>query len=123
MIINIKLDNEENLIGDNASYSLGWIEIVDRAKEIYFFKDKLCMIFITITFLLEHIKTLETQKHLKLEWVGEDYGAVFNLSINSNQLCIEDKNISIFLNFQEFKMAVLESVRQFLKYCLEINIT
>ncbi len=121
MIINIKVHDEEDLVEEDASYSLGWIEIVDRAKEISFFKDKLCMIFITTTFLMEHIKELEKQKNLKLEWVGEDYGAFFNLSINKNQLRLEDKNFSVYVDFQEFKIALLDSVRQFMKHCLEIN--
>ena len=121
MKINLKVDKEEDLLEENASYSLGWIEIVDRAKEISLFKDNLCMVFLTTGFLIEHIKQLETKKAIKLEWVGEDYGAVFNLSIINRRLCIEDTSFSIYLNYQDFKTALIESIRDFLKHCLVLN--
>lgn len=121
MQITLKVFQEEDLLDENASYSLGWIEIVDKAKEISFFKDKLCMIFLTTSGLIDDIQRLESKKVREVRWVGEDHGSVFILSVNNTDLCIKDDNAKIFLNLQNFKSSLFEGVNSFLEYCSVIN--
>jgi hypothetical protein len=121
MEINFKLFRQEDLLENNASYSLGWIEILDGAKEINLFKGNLCMIFTTVSCLADYIQDLAEKKVSRTRWVGEDNGSIFVLSIENGELCIQDEDSKILLNFQKFKLSLIEGIDSFLKYCSKVN--
>jgi hypothetical protein len=121
MEINFKLFRQEDLLEGNASYSLGWIEILDGAKEINLFKDNFCMVFITGSCLADYIQHLAEKKVKKIRWVGEDHGGTFILSVENSELCIQDEDSKILLDFQRFQSSLIEGINSFLEYCLQVN--
>lgn len=67
MKIEIVLSHEHPAQNDNL-FRLGYLKVIEEENEIYFFKDKTCMIFLTIDSLAEFL--FSKNKHCR--WVGED---------------------------------------------------
>ena len=121
MKLEIFVFRDEDLIEEDASLSLGWFSFKEKGMEISFFKEGLCMVFLTLTSLLEIMQKVEMKKGEALKWVGEDNGAIA-------QIYLKDKNLwmsmgdSYFVHpFTVFKKAVLSSINNFLIDCMTKN--
>ncbi|MCL1624349.1 hypothetical protein M2R47_08895 [Moraxella sp. Tifton1] len=81
MKIEIVFSNEHPAQDDNL-FRLGYLKVTEGSKEIYFFKDKICMIFLTLDSLAEFL--FSKSKHCR--WVGEDSGMVYSIKKHKDNL-------------------------------------
>jgi len=95
-------------------YSLGWFEFETKEMRINFFKDDLCMVFLTLDKFIEHIFYLEKNTSEKVLWIGEDNGKTFTMSIKNNKICISDNSFKVSFNKKKFKKAISKGLAKFI---------
>lgn len=95
---------------DYFKYSLGWFEIKHREMRVSFFKENLCMVFLSLETLYRHISDLENNQLKKTNWIGEDNGLSFILSIKKKNLIFENDKFLFRVNKKKFKKALSKEI-------------
>lgn len=122
MSIVIHIDNENDLYEEDASLCSGWFSYKEKGIEVSFFKEGLCMIFLTLTSLLENLKEIDSGKQI-VRWVGEDNGAVVSIFFRDDSLQFSVNNLFITCPYKEFKSKLLTVINVFLTDCSDKNKT
>jgi len=121
MKVDIYVFRQEDLLEEDASLSLGWLSFKDKGVEISLFREGMCMIFITLTSLLEAIKKLEDKGEKKIKWVGEDNGAVIQFFLEKDNLWMSIGDFSFILRFKDFKKEIVDAIYKFKNDCVSKN--
>jgi len=103
---------EQDLLEKDASVTLGWMEFFFDGLTISVFKEKQCMVVLTVTTLLEY---LSQQSAHKFDWVGEDGGDTLTLKKKNNTLTISNKVVTVEVGFSEFKALVVGASKKLLE--------
>lgn len=112
MKFEIKIQDLVNQIQDldYFEYSLGWFEIKHREMNISFFKENRCMVFLSLQTLYQHINSLENNHSQKINWIGEDNGLGFILSINKKKLYFENDKFKADVNLKKLKKSISKEI-------------
>ncbi len=98
-------------IGDlkqmDASLSYGWFEFCFDHLSISFFKERGCMVFLTITTLIDFLST--QKKNDRFSWVGEGNGRQYYFIKEGENIILQDKSNLLKVSFSKFRDIVLES--------------
>ncbi len=117
----VHMKQQEDLLEEDASLSLGWFELSMKGANVEFFRDGYCLVFLTLDSLIEHLYALEGKKNSEKRWVGEDHGTVVKLSREKVMLSMATPEGKIFLPFDQFKDAVVQESKDFVNSCLKAN--
>jgi hypothetical protein len=117
----IHVKQQEDLLEEDASLSLGWFELSMKGANIELFRDGYCLVFITLDSLIEQLNALEGKKNSEKRWVGEDHGTVIKLSRDKIMLSMATSEGKICLPFEQFKDAVLQESKNFVDSCIKAN--
>src|SRR5687768_13255140 len=102
MEIKIYFKDEADQFSPDASLSLGWISIVSGEMELNFFKRRCCMIFLTLTTLVESLQSLKKKKKM-INWVGEDNGEAIQITQTKNDdICFVYNGVNVSFPFDQF---------------------
>lgn len=105
MKIEIVLSHEHPAQNDNL-FRLGYLKVIEEENEIYFFKDKTCMIFLTVDSLAEFL--FSKNKHCR--WVGEDSGMVYSIRKHKESLIFSGDDFTYTCNEYEFTNALFRAM-------------
>jgi len=122
MKVDIFIHNENDIYEVDASISLGWFEITSEETVIYFFKQRLCMVFLTLNRLMEYLRNA-AQRNKDFQWVGEDNGYFYRLNLKKDRLEISFEEFVINVDFEKFKRAIIKSVDSFLEITRSKNVS
>lgn len=100
-------DSIKVLMEEDASLSLGWFEFYFDRLSVSFFKERSCMVFITITSLIDFLSS-ETDNN-SFEWIGEDSGEKYLLRRNGEVLQIQNSITSIIMSYNLFESIVFDA--------------
>ena len=100
-------DSIQNLTEEGASLSLGWFEFYHNGLSISFFKERKCMLFLTLTNLIDFLSSENVNNSFK--WVCEDDGSVYVLKRKDKYLQIENRSVLIKINYDLFKSVVFDA--------------
>ncbi len=99
---------------ENSSLAFGWFELNKSELTVYFFRDRKCMVFLTLYTLIESLLKLKIKNETQ-RWVGEDNGKVFFLNKQKTMLTIEDKDVKLTTDFSVFLDAVVAEAKSLLR--------
>lgn len=105
MKIEIVLSNEYPVQDDNL-FRLGYLKITEKSDEIYFFKDRTCMIFLTLDSLSEFL--FSKSNHCR--WVGEDSGMVYSIKKYKGNLIFSRDDFVYKCNEFEFTKSLFRAI-------------
>ena len=117
----VHMKQQEDLLEEDASLSLGWFELSMKGANVEFFRDGYCLVFLTLDSLIEQLNALEDNKNSEKRWVGEDHGTVIKLSRDKIMLSMATPEGKIFLPFDQFRDAVVQESKVFVDSCLKAN--
>ena len=117
----IQIQQPKNLLEEDASFSLGWFEFSVKGFTGCFFRDKYCMVLLTLGNLIEHLDALRRAQKAQERWVGEDHGATIQMTREKDvlELCVAE--VVIHVPYQPFKTAVLNTAKTFMDECINLN--
>lgn len=121
MKFKVNIDNEEDLKKRDASFSYGWFTLSGNDLEFSFFKTRKCMVFITLSTLLDDIIKNKNSKNFTLKWVGDGNGKHFIFRLKGNNLEIKDDQFSINIDFKNFIEELFKEAKSFHFFCLVNN--
>jgi len=93
-------------------YSLGYFEIVNGKTTVSFFKNKKCMVFLTISDLYHVIEELEKDNSKELQWVGEDNGYSFRIVIQRESICFYGNDFNIEFMLKKLKKSLDKALKK-----------
>lgn len=114
------LDVNELRASDEASYSLGWIEIKSRAFEVAFFKDKYCMVIITYTQLIGHLTNMK-ETPCEFDWSGIGYGASISVRAEQNKIFFSNKEFIFTADLNSFIKTIQKCSDEFINSMIKEN--
>ena len=117
----VHLKRQQDLLEEDASFSLGWFEASVEGFTGCFFREGYCMVFLTLGTLVEHLNELSKTSEGKARWVGEDHGAVVEMIRKKDVLELTVPEVTVRISFSQFREAVLKKAKDFVKQCLKIN--
>jgi len=117
----IHLKDQQDLLEEDASISLGWFEVATKGLNGHLFRNGYCMVFLTLGTLLEHMNNLDKASNSKVEWIGEDHGTIVEIVRKNDMLKLTTSEIIIQVPFNEFKDAIVKETKDFINQCERIN--
>lgn len=117
----IHLKRHEDLLEEDASLSLGWFEIIVKGFSGHLFRDRYCMVFLSLGTLIEHLATLSEAPGRKERWVGEDHGTFAEMVHKKGILRLTVSEATIEIPFDQFQKTVLEEAKSFIVKCKTTN--
>ncbi len=93
MIVQINLGTNEPIY-DDYFFQLGWLSINCNNSNFELFKDGMCMIFPTISSLIDFLAS----RNNKLYWIGEDSGKVYKVLKKRNILTFQKDKEQVSLS-------------------------
>lgn len=117
----IHLKEQQDLLEEDASLSLGWFEVSTKGSNVHLFRNGYCMVFLTLATLLDHMNKMAKASNSKEEWIGEDHGTVVKMARKEDMLELLTSEIIIQLPFNEFRNAIVKETKDFINKCENIN--
>jgi hypothetical protein len=117
MTFHIILQNEHELLGEDAHLICGYFELGETDFSLNLFKDRSCMVTLTLYTICDFLVT----NHQEFRWVGEDNGKYYILKRQKNNLKITTKEFEVVFNLLKFKEALKNCLFEFLSNCKNIN--
>jgi hypothetical protein len=117
----IHLKEQQDLLEEDASLSLGWFEVSTKGFNGHFFRDGYCMVFLTLGTLLDQMNKFTEASKGKELWIGEDHGAVVEMARKKDVLELTTSEITMQVPFDEFKEAIVKETNDFIDQCENIN--
>ena len=98
---------------EDFQYSLGYLVLKTKETEISFFGNKYCMIFLSISELLQIIEEISVNKNSKIKWVGQDSGYSFIVSIAGKKIIFEGNDYILKFKLKKFQKKLNKSIRKY----------
>nr|WP_181718209.1 hypothetical protein [Psychrobacter sp.]QJS05088.1 hypothetical protein [Psychrobacter sp.] len=108
----------EQLLQEDASLSLGWIEIKTQNKDFLLFEKKLCMLFLTLSDLLEFL----SNDNRNFNWVGVDGSDIYSLTKYREILIIQKEGEKFILDYTSFRESIIKTSTNLINYLLKNNL-
>lgn len=121
MEFKVRLDKELELYEEDASLSLGWFNLKEKELEVSFFSTGYCMVFITLSSLLDLLYNMSGKNKSESKWIGDDNGVVFNLKKKGETIELSGNSISLSLEYDAFKNAVFIEATRLIDHCKNVN--
>lgn len=113
----LKWLSPQQLIQEDASLSLGWIEIETDSYSIPLFEERLCMLFLTLCDLMEFLSS----NKLDFDWVSVDGGDIYSLLKIKDLLVIRNESIKFEVDYGAFLKALIDTSNNTIEHILKIN--
>ena len=107
----------EQLLQEDASLSLGWIEIKTQNKDFLLFEKNLCMLFLTLSDLLEFL----SNNNRSFNWVGVDGSDIYSLTKYREILIIQKEGEKLILDYTSFRESIIKTSTNLINYLLKNN--
>ena len=118
-IMHFHWQSDQDLLEKDASLALGWLEFVFNQLTVCFFKQRLCMTFLTVTSLIDFLTEGATNKEFR--WVGEDGGDVYFLTRRASLLTVNHGQAELTVEYELFKYAVYEACKDIEEHAQQLN--
>lgn len=112
MHISFEFVVQNELLGQDASLSFGYLKIETRGLTLGFFQDKNCRIFSTLAWLLEGISLLINSESKQYEWIGDGYGATYIVELEQQEIIFSNLESKIAFKFSTFSQALLSATEE-----------
>ena len=117
----IILNNTHDLIDEDASLAYGYFEYRSHDHFISFFKKRECMVFITLTSLIDFLSS-NIKIGSKFNWVGDGNGSSISVEIIShNKIEFLFNCTQIGLEINCLINSIINFLELYLHECIQIN--
>lgn len=107
----------EQLVEEDASLSLGWIEIQTENYNYSLFEQKLCILIITLCDLLEFLSS----NKVNYDWIGVDGGDIYLLTKKKSVLVIQKEDITFQIDYDAFVNAIIDTTNSTIQHLSQVN--
>ncbi len=118
MTFNIILQNEHELLDEDAHLICGYFELGETDFSFNMFKDRSCMIMLTLSEICDFLIN-NSQK--TFNWVGIDNGKSYTLKRQKEYLRIITREFDITFNLLAFKDSLKICLSNFISDCKSVN--
>lgn len=117
MTFKIILQNEHEILGDDGHLACGYFELEENDFSINFFKDRSCMVFLTLYSICDFLSNNKKE----LRWVGEDNGKFFILTKQKDKIVVTSKEFEVKFKLNSLIDAIKNCLFDFMAYCKILN--
>ncbi len=111
----------EELKSEGAGWIAGHFEVGEIDCTICLFKDRHCMLMLTLKELLDYLLVIDRYEGKRIGWMGMDNGKSIALKKQKGIFSIEGEYFNAQFHFKDFRTAVLNESNRFVNHCKIVN--